>query len=188
MPDTEQLEQLSHLLKLLDDDSAVVQEAVTDALADMSSELPRAIRELDTPIKDDQIHQIEKLLEQRDIYMDLKSELRDSKREDQNKIAFHLGELVRHKRYGYRGVIVDFDMQCEADDRWYKSNQTQPDRDQPWYHILVHDSYQVTYAAENSLMADDSDEPVVHPLVTKFFSKFEDGHYIRNEQPWPYQW
>ncbi len=188
MPDTEQIEQLSHLLKLLDDNSPVVREAVTDALEAMSSDLPRALRHLEEPVKSEQLHQIEQLLEDRDIYIDLGSEITKSKDCEEDEVQFHLGELVRHKRYGYRGVVVDFDLNCQADDRWYQSNQTQPDRDQPWYHILVHDSYQVTYAAEASLVSDDSGEPVVHPLVTKFFSKFENGHYIRNQQPWPYQW
>ena len=68
---------------------------------------------------------------------------------------------------------------------FYYSNQTQPVRDQPWYHVLVHDSHQVTYAAQTSLRADDSGEPVNHPLVPHFFSDFEDGFYLRNEQDWP---
>ena len=50
---------------------------------------------------------------------------------------FEPGEVVQHIRYGYRGVIVDFDSACMAPDDWYQSNQTRPDRNQPWYHVLV---------------------------------------------------
>ena len=64
---------------------------------------------------------------------------------------FHIGQVVEHKRYGYRGVIVDFDMACQAEDSWYEANQTQPGKDQPWYHVLVHRSNGNTYAAEESL-------------------------------------
>ena len=53
---------------------------------------------------------------------------------------FDVGTLVRHRRYGYRGVIVAFDATCQASDQWYYSNQTQPSHDQPWYHVLVHES------------------------------------------------
>ena len=51
--------------------------------------------------------------------------------------VFESGQLVRHRRYGYRGVVVDRDEFCQADDEWYSKNQTQPNRDQPWYHVLV---------------------------------------------------
>lgn len=101
--------------------------------------------------------------------------------------SFRPGQLVRHRRYGYRGVIVDVDGHCKADPVWYMSNKTQPDRDQPWYHVLVHDSVSVTYAAESSLKADDSEEPVNHALVEHFFSSFNGRQYIRNDEPLPDQ-
>ncbi|GAB5439952.1 MAG: hypothetical protein Fues2KO_03010 [Fuerstiella sp.] len=103
----------------------------------------------------------------------------------ENLPAFQVGQLVQHRRYGYRGVIVEADGFCKADPAWYLSNQTQPDRNQPWYHVLVHDSSSVTYAAESSLMADDSGCPIRHPYVPLYFGQFEDGRYFRNDQQWP---
>ena len=70
--------------------------------------------------------------------------------------VFEPGQLVRHRRYGYRGVVVDRDECCRAGDDWYLKNQTQPDRDQPWYHVLVDGSSTCTYAASESLVADSS--------------------------------
>ena len=96
---------------------------------------------------------------------------------------FAVGELVKHRRYGYRGVIVDVDDFCRAPDEWYNSNQTQPERNQPWYHVLVHDSNSMTYAAQTSLEVDESREPIEHPLVDHFFSRFDGDRYIRNDQP-----
>ncbi len=98
---------------------------------------------------------------------------------------FSPGDLVMHKRYHYRGVVVDFNLVCQADDGWYQSNQTQPDRDQPWYRVLVDGNSAITYAAQSSLESDDSDAPVVHPLVEVFFAGFTDGVYVRNDTPWP---
>lgn len=98
---------------------------------------------------------------------------------------FEPGQLVRHRRYGYRGVVVDGDASCQADDAWYQKNQTQPDRDQPWYHVLVDGTSTCTYAAEENLEPDPSGLPISHPLLPHFFGAFEDGHYIRNDQPWP---
>lgn len=98
---------------------------------------------------------------------------------------FAPGQLVRHKRYGYRGVVVDFDLSCRANEQWYHGNQTQPEREQPWYHVLVDGSEIATYAAESSLEADNSGEAVSHTLLDHFFESFEDGRYARNEEPWP---
>ena len=98
---------------------------------------------------------------------------------------FAPGDLVRHLRYHYRGVVVAHDPKCMAGETWYQSNQTQPDKDQPWYHVLVHGSESITYPAESSLESEESDEPIAHPLLNQFFSGFEEGRYQRNDAPWP---
>ena len=98
---------------------------------------------------------------------------------------FSVGQLVRHRRYGYRGIVVDFDMRCRADENWYQSNRTQPDRHKPWYHVLVDGSTAVTYAAEANLASDDRDEPVHNPLVPHLFDHIHNGRYARNDTPWP---
>lgn len=95
------------------------------------------------------------------------------------------GSLVYHNRYGYRGIVVDVDEECLATDDWYYGNQTQPDRSQPWAHVLVDGSDQVTYVAQSNLEPDDCEEKIEHPLVTYFFEKSGDGDYVRNENPWP---
>ncbi len=98
--------------------------------------------------------------------------------------TFTPGQVVRHRRYSYRGVVVDFDMHCRADQQWYKRNRTQPDRDQPWYHVLVDGSTLITYAAQSNLAADEQGQPVHHPLVNHFFNGFDRGRYQRNDEPW----
>ena len=116
----------------------------------------------------------------------INKDFQDAHRDD-NAPRFVPGQLVRHPRYGYRGVVVAHDGHCKADPEWYMANKTQPDRDQSWYHVLVHDSAIVTYAAESSLRPDDSDEPIHHALIERFFSAFVDGSFIRNDEPWPVQ-
>ena len=97
---------------------------------------------------------------------------------------FRPGQLVRHKRYNYRGVVADHDPSCQAEDAWYYKNQTQPDRGQPWYHVLVDGTSSATYAAEENLVADDSIEPVQHPMLAMFFEGYCAGRYVRNDTPW----
>ena len=100
------------------------------------------------------------------------------------KRQFDVGQIVKHRRYGYRGVVVAFEHSCRAPDDWYRSNRTQPDKNQPWYHVLVHQSDTVTYAAQTSLAADDDATAIEHPLTAMFFTDFVNGRYIRNDRPW----
>jgi heat shock protein HspQ len=98
---------------------------------------------------------------------------------------FEVGQIVVHRRYGYRGVVVDFDMACQASDAWYSNNRTQPSRDQPWYHVLVDESDVNTYVAQENLLPDESAVPVRHPLVEHFFAAFDEARYQRNDRTWP---
>lgn len=91
---------------------------------------------------------------------------------------FQTGQLIVHRRYRYRGVIVSRDPHCQASDAWYFRNRTQPDRNQPWYHVLVHEG-QETYVAEENLMPDLSGEPIAHPFVSQYFPTFHQGQYYR---------
>ena len=99
-----------------------------------------------------------------------------------------VGQLVRHRRYAYRGVIVHADPFCTAPDSWYYSNKTQPDREQPWYHVLVDGGDRVTYAAQSSLKPDRIGQPIDNPLAELFFEAFEQGNYVRNERTWDGCW
>jgi heat shock protein HspQ len=96
--------------------------------------------------------------------------------------VYKIGQVIHHKRYGYRGVVFDRDTECEADEDWHLKNQTQPPRGQPWYHVLVHGADHTTYVAESNLEPDPSGEPIRHPLLNRFFSGFHDGHYYKASQ------
>ena len=98
---------------------------------------------------------------------------------------FQVGQIVEHRRYGYRGVIVALDGECLADESWYQNNQTQPDRKQPWYHVLVDCSTHTTYAAQENLASAGDRSPVQHPLMDAFFLGYSDGRHLRNERPFP---
>ncbi len=80
--------------------------------------------------------------------------------------VFEPGQLVLHRRYGYRGVVVERDEFCQADDAWYSKNQTQPDRDQPWYHVLVNESLTCTFGllseADGPGVQSYHDDPSYH--------------------------
>ncbi|MCA9437032.1 MAG: heat shock protein HspQ [Candidatus Omnitrophica bacterium] len=94
-----------------------------------------------------------------------------------SNFKFEVGQIIFHKRYKYRGVIFDRDPACKADESWYQKNQTQPDRKQPWYHVLVHDAAHTTYVAESNLEPDDTGEPVRHPILPRIFKSFVNNRY-----------
>ena len=91
---------------------------------------------------------------------------------------FHTGQVVRHKRFDYRGVVVGVDQLFKLSTEWYERvAKSRPPRDRPWYHVLVDGALQTTYVAERNLEVDSSGQPVQHPLVGRFFDSFEDGFY-----------
>lgn len=172
--------QLPHLLRLIDDDTPAVREAVLDALAAFGPDLEEALAALSDPPSADTVMFIKGLLAQHLWgYVALIPDEAEA-----TTSTFRPGQIVRHREYGYRGVVVEADPECRADMTWYLSNTTQPSRSQPWYHVLVHGSMQVTYAAQVNLELDSGGE-VVHPYLPYFFSGYRDGEYVRNDQPWP---
>lgn len=98
------------------------------------------------------------------------------------RAKFALGELVRHKLFDYRGVVVDVDATFQSTDEWYETvAKSRPPKDKPWYHVLVHGAEHSTYVAEQNLERDGSGDPIEHPMVSEFFDYFEAGRYHRDE-------
>ena len=86
---------------------------------------------------------------------------------------FSVGDLVHHKLFDYRGVIVDVDPHLMLSDEWYEAvARSRPPKDQPWYRVLVHDAIQETYVAERNLEPDTSGAPRRTPLLESFLSSF----------------
>ncbi len=95
---------------------------------------------------------------------------------------FGVGEVVRHLRFGYRGVIVDVDATFQGTDEWYEQvARSRPPKDQPWYHVLVHEADHSTYVAERHLAADETGEPIHHPSLGEFFDAVRDGRYVSSD-------
>ncbi len=105
---------------------------------------------------------------------------------EDNPSKFQTGDIIRHRKYEYRGVIVHIDPIFQGEENWYLSNQTQPSKDQSWYFVLVDGNQQVTYVAEENLHPYNSANPIVHPMLNVFFSGFDSelNQYIRNDVPW----
>jgi heat shock protein HspQ len=91
---------------------------------------------------------------------------------------FHIGQLIHHRLFDYRGVIVDVDPVFQGSEEWYEQvARSHPPKDKPWYRVLVHEAEHETYVAERNLEADPSGDPIRHPLVDAFFTDLDGDSY-----------
>ncbi|SES29431.1 heat shock protein HspQ [Tranquillimonas rosea] len=97
------------------------------------------------------------------------------------RAKYNLGQIVRHRKHPFRGVVFDVDAMFSNTDEWYAAipEESRPDKDQPFYHLLAENeqSYYVAYVSEQNLVPDYSGEPVDHPDVSELFGDLEDGVY-----------
>jgi len=96
-------------------------------------------------------------------------------------ILFNLGQVVQHRLYGFRGVIVDVDPEFANSDEWWEKIPTElrPSKNQPFYHLLAENDVSTyeAYVSQQNLIPDQSDEPLAHPDVAQLFGGFETGQY-----------
>lgn len=96
---------------------------------------------------------------------------------------YSIGQLVLHKLFNYRGVIVDIDPNFQLTDEWYEAvAQSRPPKNEPWYHVLVHNAIHATYVAEQNLSPDLSGEEIKNPMVKVVFTELKNGQYINGEK------
>ena len=90
---------------------------------------------------------------------------------------FHIGQIVRHRIYPFRGVIFDVDPEFSNTEDWWLSipEQIRPDKDQPYYHLYAENDEgpYIAYVSEQNLLVDDSGYPVTHPQITDTFTGLE---------------
>lgn len=99
-----------------------------------------------------------------------------------NRVAkFHIGQVVRHRLFPFRGVIFDVDPTFNNTEEWWLSipEEMRPSKEQPYYHLFAENtetSY-IAYVSEQNLLTDDSGTPVGHPDVSHYFDEFKNGLY-----------
>ena len=98
-----------------------------------------------------------------------------------SKGKYHLGQVVRHRKHPFRGVVFDVGAIFSNTDAWYDAipEESRPEKEQPFYHLLAENdqSYYVAYVSEQNLVPDYSGEPVDHPDLPDLFGEFRDGVY-----------
>jgi heat shock protein HspQ len=96
---------------------------------------------------------------------------------------FAVGQLIHHRLFEYRGVVIDVDPHFHGSENWYdKIAASKPPKDRPWYHVLVDGDPLRTYVAERNLEPDFEGGPIRNDDITDFFEgQGEDGYIPRRK-------
>jgi len=103
---------------------------------------------------------------------------------------FEIGTPVRHRVYGFRGVIFDVDPIFNNTEEWWENipEDVRPRKDQPFYHLLAETpeperSPYIAYVSEQNLVPEQFDEePIDHPELDEFFEGIQDGRFILRQK------
>ncbi|HXP29627.1 MAG TPA: heat shock protein HspQ [Stellaceae bacterium] len=96
---------------------------------------------------------------------------------------FAVGQIVRHRIYSFRGVIIDADAVFSNTEEWYQSipAERRPSKDQPFYRLLAQNPqggpYEA-YVSEQNLVVDGENGPVQHPMIDVLFDRIAGDRYI----------
>ena len=94
---------------------------------------------------------------------------------------YHIGQVLRHRKHPFRGVVFDVDPVFSNTEEWWMAipEAMRPSKDQPFYHLFAEneEAEYVAYVSEQNLVPDETGEPVDHPDLGDLFGDFEDGRY-----------
>ena len=97
----------------------------------------------------------------------------------QRTAKFGIGHVVKHRVYGFRGVVFDIDPVFANTEEWWQSipEEIRPRKDQPFYHLLAEnaETEYIAYVSEQNLVPDTSGKPLRHPQVKQLFRAGRDG-------------
>lgn len=98
---------------------------------------------------------------------------------------YHIGQIVKHRVFPFRGVIFDVDPEFNNTEEWYEAipEDIRPSKDQPFYHLFAEndETEYVAYVSEQNLLRDESPEPLRHPEINEIFVKNDDGSYTTRD-------
>lgn len=104
------------------------------------------------------------------------------------EVKYRIGQVVRHKNWGYRGVIIGWDEFARAPEKWMQYNHPKGFehwRSQPNYALLVDTrdrlTPQITYVPQENIEIIINTQ-ILHPNLEEYFEKFDGAQYL--PRPW----
>ena len=109
----------------------------------------------------------------------------DKKKVYKNQM-FNIGDIVKHRIYPFRGVIVDVDPEFSNTEEWYQSipADLRPSKKQPFYHLMAENSetFYSAYVSQQNIIMDSDNGTVDHPDLEQMFSGIQKGKYLLKPQ------
>ncbi|WND02586.1 heat shock protein HspQ [Temperatibacter marinus] len=97
-----------------------------------------------------------------------------------SEAKFAPGMYVRHRLFGYVGLIFDVDARYSQSEEWYEMMaKSAPKKDSPWYYVMVDGESHTTYVSEDHLIACENDHNIDHPMFKTLFTREGDDVHIR---------
>ena len=97
---------------------------------------------------------------------------------------YTIGAQVKHRIFGFRGVIFDVDPIFSNSEEWYLSipEDFRPKKNQPFYHLLAETPEKAPYVAyvseQNLVLDDEENDPIWHPEMGEYFEDIVDGRFV----------
>ncbi|KAL8613679.1 hypothetical protein ACOMHN_029771 [Nucella lapillus] len=106
-------------------------------------------------------------------------------------VTFRIGQIVRHKHWKFRGVIIGWDLTPRAPKEWLEDNYPPSEKHllhKPAYAVLVdvrdRMTPQLAYVPGQEIEIIDKTR-IMHPRLNHYFETYDYGRYI--PRPW-LQW
>lgn len=102
-------------------------------------------------------------------------------------LTYRVGQVVKHKKWGYRGVIIGWDEEARAPQDWLSEmHKNNPEwKSQPNYAVLVdtrdRPAPQITYVPQENIEVVKHTK-ILHPSTDDYFEKFDGSQYL--PRPW----
>ena len=94
---------------------------------------------------------------------------------------YSIGQVVKHRKFPFRGVIFDVDPEFANTEEWWESipEKIRPKKEQPYYSLLAENdhTYYIAYVSEQNLILDKTGKPIGHPGVESLFGDLNNGRY-----------
>ncbi len=93
---------------------------------------------------------------------------------------FNLGDVVQHRKLGYRAIVVDIDPLFQASGRYNpQACKREFATKNPWYRLLVDDCAQETYVEECHLIRDRDTDFIDNPNINHYLKKQKGAYSSR---------
>ncbi|VDN57608.1 unnamed protein product [Dracunculus medinensis] len=96
-------------------------------------------------------------------------------------IKYRVGDIVKHKIHGYRGVIIGWDEKANAPPIYFKDWSELPN-----YAVIIDTRDrlipQVAYVVEENIELHEGWVCFLHPLIKNYFEYYDGKHYV--SRPW----